>query len=516
MQSWFGVNPANVVDYSGACETKDCMLLARPPEAIAGGFKRVIFTDGPLELNGDYTIYLRGSANVGLTGGSPADMLPGPLQDGWRTWIARVRAKSGQTAQLHLSFTGGDVNEVHVLRPGYTIDSLAAGPFTDQYVSAVGWGGHARSMSWIGINGATVKTYAELSEESDVTWAPRDGTWNPDNEPDWGAPWKAFPRLCRQAGVRPWANVPADMDDAGSHQMALDVAESLEGSDLDCYLEYANEWWNRDSRFTQWNRWKADPAKFGADLLRHARIWRGVLGDRVSIVAGGHINNSAVLRGVATFLQSQNALKEIQYGAVTGYFGSAANDVAGIRASALAIWHGTQADKYFATLRDAGWGSCVYEGGASGGDDAGGNFAARQAAHNDPAMEQVVADGLMDFRNASTAAGVTPGPWTYFLLSNIEKKSLYGLTPTVLRPDTPKAKGFRAAVAAAPRPAYDDRGALRKRVGELQDQLQGTQAALAATKAERDALGADVEQRKLMDADRLRQLDALRATFGTN
>lgn len=513
-QSWFGTNPTTPVDYSGAAEVKDCMLLARPPEPVAGGFKRVIFTDGPLELNGDYTIYLRGSANVGLTGGSPADMLPGPLQDGWRTWVARVRAKQGQTAQLHLSFTGGDVNEVHVLRPGYSINDLGDGPFTNEYVSAVAWGGHARSMSWLGINGAKVKTYAELTEPSDVTWAPRDGTWDPDNEPDWGAPWPSFLQLCQQAKVRPWVNIPADMDDAGSHQMAADTAASLEGSDLDCILEYANEWWNRDSRFTQWNRWQADPAKFGADLLRHARIWRGVLGDRVSVVAGGHINNSAVLRGVATFLQSQGALKEIQYGAVTGYFGPNANDVASIRASALALWHGTQADKYFATLRDAGWGSCVYEGGASGGDDAGGNFAARQAAHNDPAMEDVVEEALTDFRAASWQAGVTPGPFTYFLLANLEKRSLYGLTPTVLRPDTPKAKGFRTAAAQAPRPAYDDRGALRRRVADLTAERDALSARLSGTEAKLGEVTADVEQRKARDEQRKAKLTELLGTFG--
>lgn len=350
------------------------------------------------------------------------------------------------------------------------LDSLGSGPM--------------RSMSWLKTNSSSVVEFEHFTEYDDLFWRGDDKS---DDEPDRGAPFDLFLILCQLRKVDPWVNIPHAASDACVRKMA-EVTKKYLADGCWVYLELSNEHWNTDGRFKQaeWFVRQADP-RFSSDknerrsqayarrLCQVARIWREVFKyqeDRIRVVAAGHINNSAVLKTVMKWCEENEPEKtDLVWGlAVTGYFGSSATDLAGMRSSALSVWRGEQANKFFETCKRYDKFACVYEGGASSGDE---ENDALVAMHLHPDMEQIVFAGLRDFQAACLANGVRPGPYMYFLAVHVFK-TLYGLSPHVSQLDAPKAKGFRTvATQTQQRPSYvlNSSVPLLEKVFSLQAQL---------------------------------------------
>ncbi len=497
MHTFYGANPVTPLDYDGCMYFIDAFKQARGFQRLTGDqapfydrlpqpgedCKQVVFVDGSLGFNGEYKLYYKGKMTIGLTGGSPADLLPViPFGDRWIQPI-RVRAEKDGQAQLHLTYKSIEqLEEMFIARPGYSIGDRGS-VFTKEALDYVKSNSisHLRSMSWLKTNSSPVVKYEDFTEETDLFWRGEDKL---DSEPDRGSPFTAFLYYCHLTGTDPWVNIPHMADDTCIHRMATETLTSVGDSKAWVYLELSNEHWNTQSSFQQssWFANRTDP-RFSSDVnvrrsqsyaketARVIRIWRAVFGseaDRIRPIVAGHYNNSAVLREAMKWMgEFERDIRQYLYGlAVTGYFGDKAKTVQELQVAATTRWVGQQADKFFATCRDENLAACVYEGGLSGGED-GADSAAKLALHHDPAIVPHVEAGIEDFRAAARRASVVPGPFTYFTMAQPNKaKTMYGMSDWTTHSGLPKVTAFRNVSSRHEAPVYES-NPLAKEIARL-------------------------------------------------
>lgn len=142
---------------------------------------------------------------------------------------ADVAVGTGAT-QLMLGFRGttGGVQNVSLLRPGYTADQT----FTNEFVSAMAPFGVVRFMDFLATNATRVSAWSDRTTPASATQATSKG----------GA-YEYTVQIANQLGKDIWINIPVLADDTYIRSLATLLKQSLAPGRV-VYLEYSNELWN--------------------------------------------------------------------------------------------------------------------------------------------------------------------------------------------------------------------------------------------------------------------------------
>jgi hypothetical protein len=561
MRSIIGQNLVTPVDYERQMTFINIAKVARPFEPLpntttpvtlrpngwpASDCKWIMFTEGTTNQNGEYTLRFKGTAKVGTTGGSPADLLPPSFDPatGYTTQKIRVRAKAGSTAQLHLTFTGGGgFEDASLIRPGYTLEQANTQVFTNELVNLIGYAnaGTLRSMGWLEMNGSIVKEFSDFTQESDIFWKKKDV----------GAPFTLFVKLCNLAETDCWINVPHAASDDCVRKMAAYLRDNLNPK-RGIALELSNEHWNTDGRFGQsWhfiglgdkalaagdtrfnptNKYYRGRQAYAKRFCEVNRIFKEVFGYqsyRVRPILGGQSANPDVLDTSIKWVNAyEGGVSKNFWGmSVTGYWGSdkyffkrpdltlesffqqgyknmveVGKDSQGNYILEEQSFPGVYMDdrskswtfknqqRFLAQCKEQGVKACVYEGAFSVGED-GGADAVKIGLQNDPRMEKYVDYNLNDFMKQ---AGDNAGLYMNFVLANRwTAKGVYGATDDAMRLDAPKLKGIVSASAKYPLAEADPVTGLENKIKELEGQLKEKDTVLVQTTTQRDTALAQV------------------------
>jgi hypothetical protein len=173
-----------------------------------------------------------------------------------------------------------------------------------------------RMMDWAETNNSTQSR--DRPKPSDASWGIH------------GVPLEVMIDLSNTLGQDLWLTIPHLSDSALILEMAQTTAARLKPN-LRVYLEHSNEVWNGQFRQHQYAVQQGRAANlanndFEAALLFHAertraigQVWRGVLGQRVSVVLAGQAANPWTLERPLEFLQQKYGSLQIDAIAIAPY-----------------------------------------------------------------------------------------------------------------------------------------------------------------------------------------------------
>ena len=218
-------------------------------------FGVTLFTEGTEHWNGVYHFSAKGKVQRIEAYSSPCRVVPDSVRydpAAGRTYAdIECSVKPGQTAQMHLRFTGteGGLKDLKLIRPGYTEADSDRQVFTNEFLGLLRQlnAGVLRAMDWQRINGSTVGTWSQRATRAAPTYSARPG-----------APLEDFILLCNTVGADFWLNIPHMADDDYVRQAALLARDTLDAK-LFVWVEYSNELWNTAGGFAQ-SKWNQDQA----------------------------------------------------------------------------------------------------------------------------------------------------------------------------------------------------------------------------------------------------------------
>jgi hypothetical protein len=154
------------------------------------------------------------------------------------------------TLALDFRRTGGQVRNLKVLQPGY---SLSAYPtFSNAYVNLLKnlAPNVVRLMDFTQTNNNTVSSWDARTKPTDATQTKVRVAG--DVVPAKGIAWEYAIQLANTLGTNVWVNVPAQASDDYVRKLATLLRTTL-NSNLNIYLEYSNEVWNTVFSQTKYN-----------------------------------------------------------------------------------------------------------------------------------------------------------------------------------------------------------------------------------------------------------------------
>jgi hypothetical protein len=169
--------------------------------------------------------------------------------------------------------------------------------------------------------------WAETNNSSQTKTRPKptDASWGIH-----GVPLEVMIELANTLDKDLWLTIPHLSDTALTLEMAQTTARRLKPN-LRVYLEHSNEVWNGQFRQHQFAVQQGRTARlanndFEAALLYHAertraigQIWRGVLGNRLTVVLAGQAANSWTLERPLEFLKQKYGATQIDAIAIAPY-----------------------------------------------------------------------------------------------------------------------------------------------------------------------------------------------------
>jgi hypothetical protein len=356
-----GQNLSYLKPYSGRVLI-DAFKQAEVPVQQGTDLRCEVISDGTAAAyNGDYLLLAKEPFEVKNPGGSPIDILKSAPD----TYIVRLRANPGQTAQIHLLFPGRTALPagVRLIRPGYSAEQADTQVFTNECIGLLAklGAGVLREMDYGRINGNEITTWESRCQVTDPIWGVKGK----------GGPIEPVVDLCNRLDADLWTNIPAKADDGYVRNKAILIRDRLNAG-LRVFVEYANEFWNDAAGFPQgaWMQEQGnklattDNEYFGAGpttrrrmfYARRAKAIDAIFRDvfrgqesRVQTMLAGQTGDSSVLRDCLAYWP------ECQVVAQGGYFNTPAaaktadEAVAGLADSARAVYWGTQFQKFNAT-----------------------------------------------------------------------------------------------------------------------------------------------------------------------
>lgn len=172
------------------------------------------------------------------------------------------------TLALDFRKTGGQVRNLKVLQPGY---SLSAYPtFSNEYVNLLKDLGPnvIRLMDFSQTNNNTVSSWDTRTKPTDATQTKVKVAG--DLVPAKGIAWEYAIQLANTLGTNVWVNIPAQASNDYVNKLATLLRTSLSSS-LHVYVEYSNEVWNTQFGQTKYNtdQAKAEVAANPSSILKY-------------------------------------------------------------------------------------------------------------------------------------------------------------------------------------------------------------------------------------------------------
>lgn len=388
------------------------------------------------------------------------------------------------TLALEFRGTGGNVKNLKVLQPGYSLSSYPT--FTNEYVNLLKnlSPNAVRFMDWTHTNDNVVANWSDRAKTTDATQA-KVGVAG-DLVSAKGIAWEYVIQLANTLNKDVWINVPAHATDDYVKQLAA-LFKSKLNSNLNIYVEYSNEVWNSIFEQTKYNidQAKAEVAANPSSTLkydgttdsnkwaerRYARrlkqvtdlfktVWTTTfngttvqanpINTRVRAVLSGQYSNQARLDNYLTYLNKYyGAPKNYLYGiGVAPYLnlGGSQNTpgltkdqvLTALRNSVTGMKNGTGLTN--AKTRANNWGLklIAYEGGIDTFGDQ--SIASKRAAVLDPQITQI----MQDYLHTWYSKGGNQINWyTLGARSFNSKNGTWSITEDVRNYNQPKEVAFR-------------------------------------------------------------------------
>lgn len=454
----FGMNLERLIPWSRSRTYIDVVRTAY-------GFDTIAKTrDGKAELgpsgwpSGDFGVLLIEGAARSMAG-TYKIIFPGTVTEiraGHGAKVTDVRSEGGTvradltfnpsaSPSLDVQFIGANLTgRLKVLRPGYSEADESSKVFTDEFMTmlkAVS-PGVIRGMDFVVTNSNPIAHWPDRPTHESPMYSETGGH---------GGPVEDLIDICNRLGADLWLNVPVGADDAYRKNLADLVKQHLR-RDLNVYVEYGNENWNRAFGQHQINLDAAerdrsagvpfDPSPEIAGWQRTARetarlgvVFRDALGaNRVRPVLCGQGANPATLADGLEFLAKHvGQPSQYLYGIANAPYAAITPDMP------LNDWHvlllnGKHVQAQHQLAKKWGLASCCYE---SGPDYTGTKF--DPAGQKDPRME--------DLLFAYWQAWKGDGPLVHYNICNsVGPGKIFGLTDDVTDLNQPK---FKAAVRVA-------------------------------------------------------------------
>jgi hypothetical protein len=343
------------------------------------------------------------------------------------------------SASLDVRFIGAKLTgRLKVIRPGYTEADEASKVFTDEFLTmlkAVS-PGVIRGMDFVVTNSNPVAHWADRPTHDSPMYSETGGH---------GGPVEDLIDICNRHGADLWLNVPVGADDEYRKNLAELVKQQLR-PDLNVYLEFGNENWNRAFGQHQINLDAAaqersagvpfDPSPEIAGWQRTARetarlgtVFRAALGpQRVRpVLCGQGVNPATLSDGLEFLAKNVGPPSEHLYGIANAPYSAITPDMAANDWHVLLL-NGKHVQAQHQLAKKWGLASCCYE---SGPDYTGTKL--DPAGQKDPRME--------DLLYAYWQAWKGDGPLLqYNICNSVGPGKIFGLTDDVVDLTQPKFK----------------------------------------------------------------------------
>ncbi|UXI70148.1 hypothetical protein [Tahibacter amnicola] len=193
------------------------------------------------------------------------------------------------------------VRNIHVWMPGFDENTGPSQLFHPDFLRLIRRNKVLRFMDWMMTNNSNEKEFATRPKRPDVRWT------------EHGVPLEIMVELSNRTDTHPWFNMPHQATDDYMMRFAQMVKRQLR-RDLNVYVEYSNEIWNRI--FTQGtyvrdhgvglfgaaDEWESRFTWHGMRSAQMCDIWKAAFGDqadRVVCVLGGWASNAYMSRVAA-------------------------------------------------------------------------------------------------------------------------------------------------------------------------------------------------------------------------
>jgi hypothetical protein len=260
------------------------------------GLSTLILTDLPVDagfVKGRYVLTYEGKGTL-LVEGRAQNVVAKP----GRVLFDFAPGEGGVILTLTAVDAADPIRDIVVVRQNLA-DMQAAGQlFNPDWLARLRGVAGVRFMDWMVTNNATLATVADRPKTDDFTWAHN------------GVPVEVMVALANELQADPWFTMPHLSDDALVRFYADYVRDNLDG-DLQAWVEYSNEVWNRQFTQAAWAeaqgraRWGKDDASAQYYGLRAAEvmdIWTASFGDAA---------DARLVRVVATQTDRQGLEAEI-------------------------------------------------------------------------------------------------------------------------------------------------------------------------------------------------------------
>ena len=256
--------------------------------------------------------------------------------DGTATKVAITASKiiSQSDGKVVFEYTGGDtkadvivtfsglnasdpVHDLHVMRTDQVSLYNAGEIFNPDFVAKVAQWDVVRFMDWENTNDSDAITWDTRTTLNDAFWS-RQATHD-------GVPLEAMVKLCNEAHVDMWYNMPTKADDTFVKNALTYIRDHLDPS-LKVHVEWSNEVWNQSFNTYRYAQAQADKLWGNGSTVAHgANIYYGYRSAQIAdmaqkIFSGSHAGQLLdVLGGQAA---STGLLTYMQQGATKAGFGT--------------------------------------------------------------------------------------------------------------------------------------------------------------------------------------------------